>query len=90
MPLPREACQEDSLEPGPQDISTGSDPQAAPIGITEEPASVQGIETRSDTPSSYTGEVSHYLGRIHQESHSNSAKNPNEINLDAAMLSSRS
>ena len=43
MPLPREAWQEKYLEPGPQDLPSGSDPHYAPKGITEEPASVQGI-----------------------------------------------
>ena len=33
MTLPRDAWQEDSQEPIPQDLPPGSDPQAAPIGI---------------------------------------------------------
>ena len=39
--LPREAWQEDSPEPGPQDLPPGSDPQATPIGITEDCVSLK-------------------------------------------------
>ena len=44
MLLPREACQEDSLEPGPQDLPPGSDNQAVPSFMTEEPAPMRGTE----------------------------------------------
>ena len=90
MPLTREAWKEESLELGPQGITPGSDPQVASSGITEEPASAQSIEDSSDTPSPSTGEVAHHLGRIHQVSHSNSAQNSTEVNLDAATLDSYS
>ena len=55
MPLPREAWQEDSLEPGTQDLPTRSDCQVAPRVMTEDPASAQEIEARSDNPSPSTG-----------------------------------
>ena len=42
MPLPREACQQEFLDPGTQDLPPGSDPQSAPSGITEEPAPTLG------------------------------------------------
>ena len=58
--------------------------------MTEEPASAQGIEARSDTPSPSTEEGAHHLGRSHQVSHSNSAQNPTEVNLDAVTLDSPS
>ena len=41
MPLTRKAWQEDSLEPGLQDLPLGSDPQVARIIMPEEPASEQ-------------------------------------------------
>ena len=56
MPLPRDSFQEDSLDPGPQDMSPGSDTQAAPIGMIEEPESDQETETSSDTQIPYTVE----------------------------------
>ena len=55
MPLFRAAWKEDSLEPSPQDLPTGYDPQVSPSGMTEEPASLQVIEARSYTPSPFTG-----------------------------------
>ena len=56
MTLPRDAWQEDSQEPIPQDLTPGSDTQAAPISMTENPMSSQGTEAISDTPTPYTGE----------------------------------
>ena len=88
MPLPREAWQEDLLEPGPQDLTPGSGPQAAPRGMTEDPDSVQGIESSTDNPSPSTGEVSHHLGWNHHVSHSNSAEILTEFNVYAATLDS--
>ena len=86
MPLPAEYWQEDYLEPGPQDLPPGSDTQAAPSGITEDPTSVQGIEARSDNPSQSNGEGSQHLGHINQASHSKSVESPTEVNLDAEKL----
>ena len=77
MPPTRDLWQEESLEPGTQDQPQGSDPQVAPIGMTEEPASAQVVEASSDTPIPFTREGAHHLGRIHQASQSNSAQNPN-------------
>ena len=90
MPLPSEIWQEDSIEPGPQDLHLGSDPHNAPNGMTEEPVSVQVIKAISNTPIPSTGEVSHHLRRIHQVSHYNSSQNPTEINLDVETLASPS
>ena len=44
MPLPSEAWKEDFLDPGPQDLPPGSDPQASPSGMTEEPVPMQETE----------------------------------------------
>ena len=88
MPLPREAWQEESLEPGSQDLPQGSDPQVAPNGMTEEPDSAQGMEAISDTTSPSTGEGVHHLEWSYQVIHSNSAQNTPEVNLDAATLAS--
>ena len=90
MPIPKEAWQEDYIEPGPQGMPPGSTPQAATSGITEDPAPVQVIEAISETPSPSTGEGSHHLGWIHQVIQYNSVKNPTEVNLDAEMLASPS
>ena len=90
MTLPREAWQEDSLEPVSQYLHPGSDPQTVTVSITENPASVQVIEYISDTPSPSTGEGAHHLGQSHQVRHSNSVKNPNYVNLDAETLDSTS
>ena len=79
MPLPREDWQEESLEPGSQYLPPGSDPQAAPRVMAEEPVSAQGIGAISDTQIPSTRKV-----------HSNSVQNPTEINLDAATLASSS
>ena len=72
MSLPIEAWQEDSLEPSPKDLPLGSDPQAAHRGITEEPESVQVIESISETLIPFTIKGAHHLGQGHQVSHSNS------------------
>ena len=90
MTLPREAWQEDSLEPGSQYLHPGSDPQTVTVSITENPASVQVIEYISDTPSPSTGEGAHHLGQSHQVIHSNSVWNPTGINLYAATIDSPS
>ena len=90
MPLPREAWKVDSLESGPQDLPIGYDPQATPVRMTDKPVSAQGIEAISDNTLPYTGEGDHHIGRSHQVSHSNSAKNPTEVNLDVATLVSPS
>ena len=82
--------QEDSLEPGPQYLPPGSDIQAAPRGIIEEPAPVQVIEVRSDTTSPSTGEGSHQIGWRYQVIHSNSAHNTTEVNLYASTMASPS
>ena len=58
--------------------------------MTEEPKSVQGIESSLGTKSPSTGEGEHHLGWIYQVSHSNSLKNPTDINLDTAILDSTS
>ena len=79
IPLPSEAWQEESMEPGPKDMPPGSNPQFVPISMIEEPESEQVIEDRSDTPNPSTGEGAHHLGWSHQVSHSNNAQNPNEI-----------
>ena len=42
MNLPRDSWQEDYLDPGLQDPPPGSDSQAAPISMTEEPSLKQG------------------------------------------------
>ena len=55
MPLPREAWQEKSLEPGPQDLPPESDTQVANTAMTKDPVSAQIIETSSDTLSPSTG-----------------------------------
>ena len=90
MPLPREAWQEELLELGPQDLPPGSDPQVSPIGMTEDTTTMQDIEVIPDTPIPSTVEGAYHLGRIHQVSHSNSAQNPTEVDLDAATLASPS
>ena len=90
MPLPREAWQEDSLEPVPKDLTPGSDPQVAPSSMTEDHASAQVIEVISYTPSTSTGERAHHLGKIQQMSHLNSAQNTTGVHLDAEMLASPS
>ena len=46
MNLPRDTWKEDSLEPGPQDLHPGSDLQAAPRGMTEEPVPEKIIGSR--------------------------------------------
>ena len=51
---------------------------------------MQVIEDRSDTPSPYTRDGDHHLGRSHQAIHFNSVKNNTKVNLDAAMLDSKS
>ena len=83
MPLPREACKEYFMDPGPQDMPPGSDPQTVSIGTMEEPASAHGTEAISDTPSPYTGEGGLWLGHIHQVSYSKGVQNPTEIKLNA-------
>ena len=50
MPLPREAWQEDLMEPGPPDQPPGSDIQAEPSSITKDTVSEQVIESSTDTP----------------------------------------
>ena len=50
MTLPRVSCQENSLEPGTQDLPPGSDPHAAPSGMIEEPVSTRVTEAILDTP----------------------------------------
>ena len=89
MLLPREACQEDSMEPGPQDLPLGSYPQAKPSGMTEEPTSTWGTEASTNTTIPYTGEGELEVGNRNQVSHSNIAQNPTNINLDAANLSNQ-
>ena len=66
MTLPRDSWQEESLEQGLQEQIPGSDPHAAPSGITEEHVSVQGTETSLDTSITSTREGAHHLGRSHQ------------------------
>ena len=88
MPLPREARQEDSLEPGPQDPTPGSDTQVAPSGMTGEPDPAQGIEAISGTPITSNVEGYHHLGKIYQVIHYNSDQNTIEVNLDAETLAS--
>ena len=90
MSLPRKACQEESLEPGPQDLPPGSDTQVSRSGMIEDPASAQGIEASSDNKIPSTGEGEHHIERIHQVSHYNSYQNTTEVNLDAATLASPS
>ena len=90
MPLPREAWQEDSLEPGTQDLPSGSDPQVSHSSMKEDTASAQVIEAISDTPSPSAVDVAHRLGWSHQVRHSNSAQNPTGVNLDASTLASPS
>ena len=55
MTQPRDYYQEDPLEPGPQDLPPGYDPQALPRGTTEKPTSTWVTEARSDTTSPCTG-----------------------------------
>ena len=86
MPLPMEAWKEDLLDTVPQDMPLGSDPQASPIGMTEEPDSPQGIEAILDTPGPSTGEVGLQLGQIHQVHHSDSVQNLTDIIIYAATL----
>ena len=43
------------MDTGPQYLPPESDPQAAPIVMTEEPAPTQGTEAVSDTPIPSTG-----------------------------------
>ena len=90
MPLPREDWQEDSLDPGPQDLSPGSDPRTTHIVMIEEPASMQVTYARSDSPRPSTVEGTLKLGQSHQVGHSNNVKTPIDINLDAATLASTS
>ena len=90
MHLPKEAWQEYLLEPGPQDLPPGYDPHSAPSGITEDHASVQVIEVISDNTIPSTVDLSNHTYCIHQVSHSNSVKNPTEINPHAATLASPS
>ena len=68
----------------------GSYPQVTPIGITEEPAQIQVIDVRLDTPRPSTGEGAQHLGNMHQVVHCNSAQNPTKVNLDESTLSSTS
>ena len=75
------------MEPGNQDLPTWYDTQLLPSGMTEEPASAQGIYTISYNPSPSTGEGGHHLGKSYQVIQPNSAQNPTEVNLDAATLS---
>ena len=58
MLLPREVCQEDSLDPGPQDMPQGSEPRDAPSIVTEDPTLAQGTEARSDNSIPSNGYVS--------------------------------
>ena len=85
-----EDSKEDPLESGPQGLPPGYDPQVAPIRMTEEPASAQGIEDSSDTPRPSNGERYHYLGQSREVSQPNSKKNPTDVNLDSATLASPS
>ena len=59
----------------------GSDNQAAPIGMIEQPDSVQVTYAMSDNKRPSTGEGALQQGKSHQVIHSNSVKNPTEINL---------
>ena len=86
MTLPRESWKENSLEPGTQDLPPGSNPKVAPSCMTKEPAPAQGIYTRPDTLRPSNGEGSHHLEQSHHMSHSNSAQNPTEVNLDSSTL----
>ena len=90
MPLNREARQEYSLEPVPQYLPLGSDTQATPSGITEEPSPLQGIEAISDTPITSNREGDHHLGQSHQVNHPNSVKNHTNFNIDVETLYSPS
>ena len=56
MNLHREACKEEPHEKGYQDIPPGTNTQAAPIRMTEEPALLHRKEAISETPSLSTGE----------------------------------
>ena len=90
MPLTMESWQEDSLDPGPQYPPPGSDTQASPRGMTEEPVSMWAIYSISDNPSPSSGGGDLQLGYIHQVGHSNSVKTPTDIKLYAATLDSPS
>ena len=54
--------------------------------MTEEPESILVTDAILYTPIPSSVEKSFQLGMIHQVSHSSSAQNPTEINLDAATL----
>ena len=55
MNLPTDSYQEDSLDKDPQYLTPGSNPQADPSGMTEEPVSAQIIDAISDNKIPYTG-----------------------------------
>ena len=78
------------MDPYPQYLPPGSDAQAAPIGMIEEPASTRGTYDRSDNPGSSNLEGDIQLGKSNHVNQSNSTQNPTEINLDASALSSPS
>ena len=65
MILTREARKEDSPEPVPQYLHSGSDPQDTFKRMTKEPASAQEIKASSDTLTPPAEEVLHHLGRSH-------------------------
>ena len=90
MNLPREAWKEDSLDPGPKELSPGSDTQAAPSGMTEEPVLSQVTYASSYNPSYYTRDGDFQLWQSHQVIHSNSVQKLTDINLDSATLDSPS
>ena len=55
MTLTMDSYQEDSLDPDPQYLTPGSDPQADPSVMKEEPVSAQIIEASSDNTIPYSG-----------------------------------
>ena len=86
MPLPREARQEYSLEPGTQYLLPVSYHQAAPRGITEKYVSVHQIEACLDSQIPSTLKVDHHLERSQQARHSNIVQTHTALNLDASTL----
>ena len=76
-----EVWQEFSHDSGPQDLAPGSDPQAELSGTTEETASFQATDSRSDTPIPPNREGTLQLCQSNQARHYKSVQHPTVVNL---------